>query len=206
MGDPLLDEATRVADAYQREIPSGISPIADLLRALVERVQAAEAERDMLGNAAFAGYCAAGGDTDSARNWAEFFRPLTYPIWSEVVEREVRQAIRDEENEAENQAGIATIRTAERDEARGKLDAIDAVLGGEPVGWDDRKQLADIWQRHARLPEEGLSDAVYAALIAVANYRAQDIRDVLAIIDGKAPVRPVDSRSATPGVPGPDAP
>ena len=128
MGDPLLDEATRVADAYQREIPSGISPIADLLRALVERVQAAEAERDMLGNAAFAGYCAAGGDTDSARNWAEFFRPITYPIWSEVVEREVRQAIRDEENEAENQAGIATIRTAERDEARGKLDTVRTYI------------------------------------------------------------------------------
>ena len=46
MGDPLLDEATRVADAYQREITSGISPIADLLRALVERVQAAEQEAE----------------------------------------------------------------------------------------------------------------------------------------------------------------
>ena len=70
------------------------------------------------------------------------------------------------------------------DKATRKLEAIEGVIGGEPAGWDDRKQLADIWQRHARLPDEGLSDAVYAALIAVANYRAQDIRDVLAILDG----------------------
>ena len=179
MSDPLLDEATRLADTGERE-GMVVAPTR-ALRALVERVQAAEAERDMLGNAAFAGYCAAGGDTDSARNWAEFFRPITYPIWSEVVEREVRQAIRDEENEAENQAGIATIRTAERDEARGKLDAVRALVTNPPA-FTNR--------------EHGLS-----------IYGHADLRDdVLAILDGKAPVRPVDSRSATPGVPGPDAP
>ena len=59
MSDPLLDEATRVADAYQREIPSGISPIADLLRALVERVRAAEAgEREAREHMASNGYLA----------------------------------------------------------------------------------------------------------------------------------------------------
>lgn len=42
----------------------------------------------------------------------------------------------------------------------------------EAVGWDDRQQLAGIWQDHAPLPEEGLSDRVYAALIAVAAWGA----------------------------------
>lgn len=37
-------------------------------------------------------------------------------------------------------------------------------------GWDDRKQLAELWQQHAPLPEIGLGDAVYEALIAVANW------------------------------------
>jgi hypothetical protein len=116
MTDDLLDEATRLADGLSGR---GRMPrTADLLRALVERVREAEAERDQLGNAAFAAYCAAGGDTDGADNWQEFFRPITSPPWSEVVEREVRQAIRDEEEEADTQAGIAAIRTAERDEAR----------------------------------------------------------------------------------------
>lgn len=40
---------------------------------------------------------------------------------------------------------------------------------GEPPGWDDRKTLADIWQEHAPLPADGLSDGVYRALIAVAT-------------------------------------
>lgn len=41
---------------------------------------------------------------------------------------------------------------------------------GEPPGWDNRKTLADLWQEHAPLPEEGLTDDVYVALIAVANW------------------------------------
>lgn len=36
--------------------------------------------------------------------------------------------------------------------------------------WDDRKTLADVWQAHAPLPHEGLSEAVYDALIAVATW------------------------------------
>ena len=67
MSDPLLDEATRLADNSP-----GHPHAAALLRALVERVQAAE-------------------------------------------------------QEAETQAGIAAIRTAERDEARGKLDKVRAA-------------------------------------------------------------------------------
>lgn len=45
----------------------------------------------------------------------------------------------------------------------------------EAVGWDDRKTLADIWQDHARLPEAGLSEQVYDALVAVARYGAAQV-------------------------------
>ena len=37
-------------------------------------------------------------------------------------------------------------------------------------GWDDRKTLADVWQGKAPLPSEGLTEAVYDALIAVAKW------------------------------------
>lgn len=37
-------------------------------------------------------------------------------------------------------------------------------------GWDDRKALAGVWQEYAPLPEPGLSDEVYEALIAIAVY------------------------------------
>jgi hypothetical protein len=40
------------------------------------------------------------------------------------------------------------------------------------IGWDDRKKLAGIWQDHAPLPAEGLSERVYEALIEVARYGA----------------------------------
>ena len=70
MTDPLLDEAMRLADTGERE-GMVVAPTR-VLRALVERVQAAE-------------------------------------------------------QEAETQAGIAAIRTAERDEARAKLDKVRAL-------------------------------------------------------------------------------
>lgn len=44
-------------------------------------------------------------------------------------------------------------------------------------GWDDRKTLAGIWQEYAPLPEEGLSDGVYAALIAVASWGYEQRKD-----------------------------
>lgn len=37
-------------------------------------------------------------------------------------------------------------------------------------GWDDRKTLAALWQKHAPLPEQGLTEAVYEALIEVATW------------------------------------
>jgi hypothetical protein len=39
-----------------------------------------------------------------------------------------------------------------------------------PPEWDDRKELASLYQDHARLPEEGLSAGFYQALIAVARW------------------------------------
>ena len=44
-------------------------------------------------------------------------------------------------------------------------------------GWDDRKTLADVWQEHAPLPDEGLSERVYDALIAVAKWGYQQRAD-----------------------------
>jgi hypothetical protein len=45
-----------------------------------------------------------------------------------------------------------------------------STFDGEPPGWDDRKTLAELWQSHTQLPEVGLSDEVYRALIAVAAW------------------------------------
>lgn len=42
--------------------------------------------------------------------------------------------------------------------------------GDYQPGWDDRKGIASLWQDHAPLPEEGLTDRVYEALIAVAKW------------------------------------
>lgn len=39
----------------------------------------------------------------------------------------------------------------------------------EPIGYDDRKDLASAFQDHCALPESGLSDEFYAAVIEVAN-------------------------------------
>ena len=36
--------------------------------------------------------------------------------------------------------------------------------------WDDRKELAELWQQHSPLPPAGLSDATYEALLAVAKW------------------------------------
>lgn len=44
-------------------------------------------------------------------------------------------------------------------------------------GWDDRKTLASLWQQYAPLPADGLSEAVYEALIAVAAWGYQQRRD-----------------------------
>lgn len=45
--------------------------------------------------------------------------------------------------------------------------------GENRPGWDDRKTLAGIWQGHAMLPVEGLSEGVYEALIEVAAWGYQ---------------------------------
>lgn len=50
--------------------------------------------------------------------------------------------------------------------------ALDELQAFSDVGWDDRKKLAGIWQEHAPLPAEGLSERVYEALIEVARYGA----------------------------------
>ena len=42
-------------------------------------------------------------------------------------------------------------------------------LYGRPE-WDDRKQLADLWQQHAPLPDIGLREGIYDALLAIADW------------------------------------
>lgn len=44
-------------------------------------------------------------------------------------------------------------------------------------GWDDRKKLSGVWQEHAPLPAEGLSERVYEALIEVAAWGYQQRMD-----------------------------
>ena len=44
-------------------------------------------------------------------------------------------------------------------------------------GWDDRKTLAELWQQHSPLPEGGLREGTYDALIAVATWGYQQRKD-----------------------------
>lgn len=53
----------------------------------------------------------------------------------------------------------------------------------ENVGWGDRKTLLDIWQEHAPLPETGLDDGIYEALLAVARWGARRVAEDLATPD-----------------------
>ena len=36
--------------------------------------------------------------------------------------------------------------------------------------WDDRKVLLELWQEHAPLPDIGLREGIFDALLAVANW------------------------------------
>jgi hypothetical protein len=60
-----------------------------------------------------------------------------------------------------------------------------AYAVNDSIGWDDRKQLSDIWQDHAALPEIGLCDATYEALLAVARWGAARMYDNC-VVEGKA--------------------
>lgn len=64
------------------------------------------------------------------------------------------------------------------EQQRALLADIRNELEFEPVGWDERKTLAGIWQDHAPLPEEGLTDRVYEALIAVARHGEEPLWEV----------------------------
>lgn len=49
------------------------------------------------------------------------------------------------------------------------LEQIAEHIGFEPHGWDDRKELASLFQDSCQLPEGGLTEEFYQAVIAVAN-------------------------------------
>lgn len=71
-----------------------------------------------------------------------------------------------------------------RDQARAALEAAAPHMredkrgdGDYRPGWDDRKTLSSLWQEHAPLPDEGLSERVYEALIEVAAWGYQQRKD-----------------------------
>ena len=43
----------------------------------------------------------------------------------------------------------------------------------DAVGFDDRKELADLWQDYAPLPVQGLTEGTYDALLHVAKWGAR---------------------------------
>ncbi len=47
--------------------------------------------------------------------------------------------------------------------------ADDIVIEDRP-SWDDRKRLLEIWQPHAPLPDIGLREGIFDALLAVADW------------------------------------
>ena len=63
----------------------------------------------------------------------------------------------------------------------------------EAVDWDSRKTLADVWQSEAALPS--LSDGIYLALIAVAQFGAR-----AALENAAADAEPLHPMTAEPSV------
>ena len=109
---------------------------------------------------------------EATRLAAEFNRqfPITANTLRALVER-VQQA----EQEAETQAGIAAIHKAERDEARGKLDAVRDEVATVRAALGYRVTLR---RMH---PHETVEDSLR-------EQDAEDVKrlsDVLAILDGK---------------------
>lgn len=78
----------------------------------------AERERDVLGKAAFAAILASGEDTDGARSWADYFRPLIFPTWDVAVQQAVtrlREDLAQSDDEAEAaEAALARVRALHR--------------------------------------------------------------------------------------------
>lgn len=65
-------------------------------------------------------------------------------------------------------------------DAADSLEAVQATVKADRLdylpGWDDRKDLMELWQEHAKLPEGDLrADGIFQAMIAVAvhGYRAR---------------------------------
>ena len=57
----------------------------------------------------------------------------------------------------------------------GRAAVTDALAPeiNEAVGYDDRKELASLWQHFAPLPAQGLTEATYDALMHVAKWGAR---------------------------------
>jgi len=75
---------------------------------------------------------------------------------------------------------------------RGVVDELAPEIN-DAVGYDNRKELADLWQDFAPLPEQGLTEGTYDALLHVAKWGArralENRRDVGACVC--RPIAPV---------------
>lgn len=114
--DGPLGAYTFAGTGKLRSFQSGFGP-KDAL-ALLDALDEAERERDELGKAAFAAILAAGEDTDGARSWADYFRPLKFPAWDVAVQRAVtrlREDLAQSDDEAEAaEAALARVRALHR--------------------------------------------------------------------------------------------
>lgn len=97
----------RLADALDRSL--------DVRDALVtEDLAEAAAERDVLGEAAFAAFAAAGRNTDGCTTWRGFFRPIARSAWVLIV-RSAVEDLREERDTAKE----------DREAAEQELDALN---------------------------------------------------------------------------------
>lgn len=60
----------------------------------------------------------------------------------------------------------------QRPARHGAVDELTPEIN-EAVGYDDRKELADVWQDYAPLPAQGLTEGTYDALMHVAKWGAR---------------------------------
>lgn len=69
------------------------------------------------------------------------------------------------ENIPHTAAGVGSPVPVQVDETK-----LAEAVGWEPPGWDDRKQLASLFQDHCTIPESMTLDSIYPALIAIAGH------------------------------------
>lgn len=75
----------------------------DAVIALLDRLEVAERERDVLGKAAFAAVVASGEDVAGSETWESYFRPMTFPNRVDAVHQNVT-SLREERDQSDREA------------------------------------------------------------------------------------------------------